>query len=172
MHRILKSERLGRGEPGGVTPLDPVATPPGNVEALVLSTDSCDHDGDGNAVGYAYKQNMGYDRWRAADEISDQGWHRITVRLTKSPAGTVPPASTVGAGPEGRIEVWADGVKVVEYLGDDPARPEYGKVWMPAVGEGIPLLTNYYFNSEHKNQQITGEWDQKTDELRVYKDTQ
>jgi uncharacterized protein YjdB len=50
---------------------------------------------------------------------NDGNWHRFTYRFTKESArsGT------------GRLEGWLDGVKFMEYVGDDPSRCEYGQVW-------------------------------------------
>jgi hypothetical protein len=50
---------------------------------------------------------------------NDGRWHRFTYRFTKERAG----------GGTGRLEGWFDGVKFMEYIGDDSARCEYQKVW-------------------------------------------
>jgi hypothetical protein len=55
-------------------------------------------------------------RW---DTRNDGLWHRYTYRFTKERAGRG----------TGRLEGWYDGVKFMEYIGDDPSRCEYGQVW-------------------------------------------
>ena len=50
---------------------------------------------------------------------NDGLWHRLTYRFTKERAG----------GGTGRLEGWYDGVKFMEYIGDDPSRCEHGQVW-------------------------------------------
>ena len=50
---------------------------------------------------------------------NDGNWHRFTYRFTRERAG----------GGTGRLEGWFDGVKVMEYIGDDPSRCDYRQVW-------------------------------------------
>lgn len=67
-------------------------------------------------TGFQYAMNAGYTQWRWSS-INDGKWHRMTTRLTRERA--------VG---EGRVEMWVDGIKVMEYRGDDPSRCEYRQV--------------------------------------------
>lgn len=86
------------------------------------------------SIGSAlYKQNMALTSWSVLTNANDGGWHRYTTRFQKS---TVRPTTARG---NGRIEMWVDGRKIMEYLGDDPARCEYGLVTVPTV-ELIPDL--------------------------------
>lgn len=69
---------------------------------------------DPQNIGYAFNTGAQSFDWLT---INDGLWHRLTTRLTKE------------SGPgKGRIEMWVDGVKVVDYRGDDPSRCEYGKI--------------------------------------------
>jgi hypothetical protein len=72
------------------------------------------------------------------DTWNDGNWHRFTVRITKE-SGVV-----AGDNSDGRLEAWWDGVKVMEWIGDDPSRPEYGAVPMPGQAERI--FDNLYFS--------------------------
>ncbi len=76
-------------------------------------------------AGALFKQNINYPAWGIRTHANDGQWHRYTTRFTKS---TSRPTANLG---NGRIEMWADGVKVLEYLGDDPSRCEYGMVNVP-----------------------------------------
>jgi hypothetical protein len=63
--------------------------------------------------------NMGYPAVQFEGVINDGNWHRKTWRFGKERAGRG----------TGRLEGWLDGVKFMEYIGDDPLRCEYGNVW-------------------------------------------
>ena len=78
-------------------------------------------------TGYQYQQNMGYLQFRMNDVINDGSWHRYTTRFEKERAGSG----------TGRIEVWGDGIKIIEYLGDDPARCEYQKVFTSTTSQEL-----------------------------------
>jgi uncharacterized protein YjdB len=84
-------------------------------------------------TGYQYQQNMGYSVWKMNNVINDGSWHRYTSRFTRELSG----AGT------GRIEVWADGIKIIEYIGDNPSRCEYQKVF--TVGPGQELIDGFQF---------------------------
>lgn len=76
-------------------------------------------------TGYQYQQNMGFQQFKMNDVINNGSWHRYTSRFERELSG---------AG-SGRIEVWADGIKIIEYIGDDPSRCEYRKVFTAAPTE-------------------------------------
>jgi hypothetical protein len=78
-------------------------------------------------TGYQYQQNMGYNSWKMNNVINDGSWHRYTTRWTRELSGSG----------TGRIEVWADGIKIIEYIGDNPSRCEYGKVFTAAPGQAL-----------------------------------
>jgi hypothetical protein len=69
--------------------------------------------------------NMGYPNvqfMQAGTQVgpkNDGRWHRFTYRFTKERAW----------GGTGRLEGWFDGVKFMEFIGDDPGRCDYGQVW-------------------------------------------
>jgi O-antigen ligase len=78
-------------------------------------------------TGFQYQQNMGYQQFRMNDVINDGSWHRYTTRFEKERAGSG----------TGRIEVWGDGVKILEYLGDDPSRCEYQQVFTATISQEL-----------------------------------
>ncbi len=92
---------------------------PTNHEPLYLGLY---HDGNGTD-NYEFVQNTNWGtasgRWKI-ENLLDQQWHRFTYKLSKGDKAK-------GYGYQ-RLEVWADGIKVMDYIGDDPARCEYGKV--------------------------------------------
>ena len=88
-------------------------------------------------AGALFKQNRNYPAWGIRTHANDGKWHRYTTRFTKS---TLRPAADFG---NGRIEMWVDGVKVLEYLGDDPNRCEYRLVNVP-TGK---LIGDFHFPS-------------------------
>jgi hypothetical protein len=105
------------------------ATPQQNTPSLTWNRDDTSLGGGG---GYSYKQNMGaaFDYTTVA---VDGQWHRFTVRFDRGASGVYG---------RGRLEAWADGVKTHEYIGDDPARCEYGKVYVP---HDVPIITGLHF---------------------------
>ena len=84
-----------------------------------------------------YNQNLNFPALRVDTHVNDGAWHRITIRLTTS---TSRPAADRG---NGRVEMWIDGTKVIEYLGDVSSRPEYGLVNVPTGS----LAPNFHFPS-------------------------
>ena len=84
-------------------------------------------------TGYQYGQNMNYTKWKYNNVINNGAWHRFTSRFRRELSG----AGT------GRIEVWADGIKIIEYIGDDPSRCEYRKVFTAAPGN--QMLRGFQF---------------------------
>jgi hypothetical protein len=92
-----------------------------------------------------YKQNKGYGTGPGQFDLLNNwdltgtgkgpnggGWLYTKIRITRED-----PSNYVYG--RGRIEVWVGTtpgslVKVMEYLGDDPTRPEYGKVWVDPTG--------------------------------------
>jgi hypothetical protein len=94
-----------------------------------------------NVSGNNWQQNM--DMSVHPNTINDGNWHRITMRQTWG--------SSRG---RDRIEMWVDGVKVMEHLGDDPSRAEYNKVSLPSpsnVQGGLHFPANRDWNppSDH-----------------------
>ena len=79
-----------------------------------------------NGIGALFTQNINYGsgagQWSAA-RLLDGQWHRYTTRFSKGANW-----QTRGTGFQ-RVEMWADGVKIMEYIGDDPTRCEFGHVW-------------------------------------------
>jgi hypothetical protein len=84
-----------------------------------------------------YKQNLALGSWSVLTNANDGQWHRYTTRFQKA---TVRPSTAQG---NGRIEMWVDGLKIMEYIGDDPSRCEYGLVSVPTVR----LVPNLHFPS-------------------------
>jgi hypothetical protein len=85
------------------------------------------------SIGQAlYKQNLG-PSWSVLTNANDGQWHRYTTRFQKS---TNRPSTAEG---NGRIEMWVDGLKIMEYIGDDPNRCEHGLVTVP-TGRLVPNL--------------------------------
>ena len=72
-----------------------------------------------NVSGSNWQQNM--DMSIHPNTINDGNWHRITMRQRWG--------SSRG---QDRIEMWVDGLKVMEYIGDDFDRPEYNLVALPS----------------------------------------
>jgi hypothetical protein len=77
-----------------------------------------------------YKQNMNWGTgpgefaWGSrGDRMHDNVWRRFKWRLTKSQPGVTNPLTGTQNG-YGRVEMWVDGVKIMEYLGDVGARDE------------------------------------------------
>jgi hypothetical protein len=56
---------------------------------------------------------------KSPPQITDNAWHRLTLRLKKE--------SAKDAG-DGVVQFWIDGVLVMNYNGEDPASPAFGKV--------------------------------------------
>ena len=79
-----------------------------------------------NGIGALFTQNMNYGtgtgQWSAA-KLLDGQWHRYTTRFSKGANW-----QALGVGYQ-RVEMWADGVKIMEYVGDDRSRCEYGHIW-------------------------------------------
>ena len=81
-------------------------------------------------TGYQYPITMNYSRWRWSS-INNGQWHRMTTRLTREQSSGT-----------GRIEMWIDGIQVMDYRGDDPSRCEYGKVMTgPTLVRGFQFPT-------------------------------
>ena len=79
-----------------------------------------------NTIGALFTQNINYGtgtgQWNAT-KLLDGQWHRYTTRFSKGANW-----QTLGVGYQ-RVEMWADGVKIMEYIGDDRTRCEYGHIW-------------------------------------------
>jgi hypothetical protein len=93
---------------------------------------------------------------------NDGTFYRYTMRLTRAPA--------IG---EGRIEMWANGLKINEWFGDVAGRPEHDDgplVFLPLQGTGEKLLVNWFFGSEHKSSLIGAgvSFQLVFDEVRVF----
>lgn len=151
-------------------PYDPIHTAPSGVLNGDLIEDHCDFD-DGQDEGsdvYIWPSNVGWDRWNGDVDLRDGQYHRLTIRLTKSPAGfsTGAPNNWTGGG---RIEWWWDGHKAGEWLGNDPDRPEYGLVYLPEQGGPERLWNKMGIFSETKNSKISGLHEWFLDEWRFYR---
>ena len=84
---------------------------------------------DGNVGGtgtFWYFQNMNGAARDPNGYMNDGNWHLWKVKLT-------PGTFQNRTGGDGAIEIWIDGVKVVEYIGSDPSRPEYNQVVVPLL---------------------------------------
>jgi hypothetical protein len=87
--------------------------------------DTPENGGVGGPAPHFLQGNMGYPdvQFPAAGTVAgpanDGAWGRFTYRMTRESAG---PGT-------GRIEGWFRGIKFLEYIGDDPTRREYRKVW-------------------------------------------
>ena len=84
---------------------------------------------DGSSVSGGamwYFQNMNAATRSPVGYMNDGNWHLWKIKLTPSTVQT-------GSSGDGAIEMWVDGVKVLEYIGTDPSRPEYSKVLVPTT---------------------------------------
>jgi hypothetical protein len=99
------------------TPKTPDIPPPGSGPSW-----------NSDPTGYQYAITMNYTKWRWTS-INDGQWHRMTTRLTRE--------SSPG---RGRVEMWVDGIQLMDYRGDDPSRCEYGKVYT-----GSQLVRGFQF---------------------------
>jgi hypothetical protein len=94
-----------------------------------------------NNDGAGFMTDAGGQHWYAPNsgrvdliewgEWGDNTWHRITIRWTKETG------SHAGVNKDGRLEMWYDGVKVMDWIGDNPSRPEYRLVAMPGTSQRI-----------------------------------
>jgi len=87
---------------------------------------------------WGYKQNRNWGTLPSIEHWNDGEWHRFTISWTKSGG-----SGACGNG-KGRLEYWWDGVKVLEWLGDDPSRPEYGLVFVSGDGSRVIGKPHYY----------------------------
>jgi len=87
-----------------------------------------------NGIGTIFSQNLNYGtgtgKWNRTMN-SDGNWHRVTARLTKGPSQYY-----------ASLEMWVDGVKIMEYLGNDPSRCEYGHVPWGPTNPGSQRIVN------------------------------
>ncbi len=112
--------------------LDPTTTPDWQSRMWTWARDAADIDGLGTKV-IIYGQNRGYSDIQF-NNFNDGTWHRWTYRFTRGAGST-----THGDG-KARIEMWQDGVKIIEWLGDDPSRPEHGLVFYPGINSSEKLF--------------------------------
>ena len=89
---------------------------------------------------------------------NDGNWHRFTYRFTKEKAG----------GGTGRLEGWFDGVKFMEYVGDDASRCEHGKIW--TWGNGVTVWDGdvYFVGTSSGQPHTTGPAVISMDGVRVW----
>jgi hypothetical protein len=106
--------------------------------------------------GNNYNQNLNYPAVSMDGSANDGNWHRITLRLTKSTSRT----ATTG---NGRLEMWFDGTKIIEYLGDNSSRPEYGLVNVPMT----TLIPDVHFPSVMNAAPPTTQWIEY-DDIRIW----
>jgi hypothetical protein len=104
-----------------------------------------------------YNQNLNYPAMRLDGVVNDGGWHRHTVRLTKSASRPDPTSGN------GRVEYWIDGVKVIEYVGDDSSRPEYGLVNVPTTR----MVPDMHFPSTYNGGVASTQW-MEFDNMRIW----
>lgn len=104
------------------TPSDGIMSPTWNRDDVSLP----------GGAGYSYKQNMGK-AFNLSAVLVDGNWHRYTTRFSKGDK------SVYG---RGRVEMWVDGTKITEYIGDDATRCEYGQVYVPNT---VQLVRGFQF---------------------------
>ena len=98
---------------------------PSNGPGFVLSV-----DGAVGATGsFWYFQNLNGVTRAPMTFYNDGNWHLLKVKLT-------PGTFQNSTGGNGSVEMWADGVKVMEYIGSDASRPEYNQVLVPTTVAG------------------------------------
>jgi hypothetical protein len=102
------------------------AFPPSGL-GLVLSV-------DGTSGTSWYFQNKGGAQRDPATYLNDGNYHLWRIKLT-------PGTFQTSTGGNGAIEMWVDGVKVLEYIGGDASRPEYNQVIVPLLSPVIQSLT-------------------------------
>jgi hypothetical protein len=87
-------------------------------------------DGPVGGTGTAwYFQNMNAATRPVVGYYNDGNWHLLKMKLT-------PGTFQNSTGGDGSIEMWMDGVKIMEYIGSDPTRPEYRQVLVPTTVAG------------------------------------
>jgi hypothetical protein len=119
---------LGQGQWGGAYES---ALPPSNI-AIVLIVDGAGVV-TGNSGSYWYFQNINGALRDPLGYLNDGNYHLWKMKLT-------PGTFQNGTGGNGSIEMWVDGVKVMEFLGNDPKRPEYNQVLVPTVRSIVQSL--------------------------------
>jgi len=123
-------------------PHDSVNTPgiggPSGYVHLTINYDGqaagADRAGDGwtpTVLNFWYNPNWGNADLVDWNEWGDGVWHRVTVRVTKSTG------AYGGVNYDGRLEMWYDGVKIHDWIGDDPTRDEYQTVYTPGTSQRI-----------------------------------
>ena len=104
------------------------AYPPSEI-GLVLSLDGPTVGGTGT---FWYFQNMNGAARDPIGYMNDGNYHLWKIKMT-------PGTFQNSTGGDGSIEIWIDGLKVVEYIGSDPSRPEYRQVLVPTT-QAVRLL--------------------------------
>jgi hypothetical protein len=95
---------------------------PRSGQGVVLSA-----DGDVGGTGtFWYFQNLNGTTRDPTTYMNDGNWHLWKFKLTPGTFQTL-------TGGNGAIELWVDGVKIIEYIGSDPTRPEYNQVLVPLM---------------------------------------
>ena len=103
---------------------------PSSGVGLVLSVDGPMVGGTGT---FWYFQNMNGAARDPIGYLNDGNYHLWKLKLT-------PGTTQTGTSGNGAIEMWVDGMKVIEYIGSDPSRPEYNKVLVPRVNAVVQSL--------------------------------
>ncbi|MHC4867298.1 MAG: hypothetical protein ACYTEX_24765 [Planctomycetota bacterium] len=117
---------------GDYDALDPVNTPEigQTLQHMALNRDGTGFGSDG--IGnYWLVPNWGRADLVDWDEWGDAVWHRMTWRFTKE-SGAI-----AGTNNDGRVEMWYDGVKVYDWIGDSASRPEFQLVAMAGTSQRI-----------------------------------
>jgi hypothetical protein len=119
--------------------LDPVNTP---EVGQALQHMTLNHDGAGfssDGIGnWWYVCNWGRVDLIDWDEWGDGVWHRQTWRFTKESG------SIAGTNNDARTEMWYDGVKIFDWIGDDAERPEYQLV--AGAGQSQRIFNQFEFS--------------------------
>jgi hypothetical protein len=139
-------------------PLDPVNTPyytNGQDRFTLVSSYQVPVYGHFSNTGYA-----NYAEWAGVQDQqglpNNNTYYRYTMRLSKGTLG------------QGRIEMWANGVKINDWDGSNVGKEEYELVYLPRLGTAEILLPHWYFFSEHKNSRIDSTFYLHLDETRIF----
>ena len=87
---------------------------------------------------------------KGAGAIDDGLWHTFTMLIQRE--------TSVNAG-DGVLTIWIDGIKIMDYVGNDPANPAFGQVYtrtlpfgrtvaFPSViNRGSPYARSHWFDN-------------------------